>query len=806
MRNIVLFFIVLLHTSLLFSQQEKTLTATRISNAPNIDGVLDDTVWKKLPYYGDFNMLEPGTQGDIPLGYQTKVQLAYDNTAVYIAAYMEDPNPDSIASQFSQRDDVDAQADFIAVALNTYNDGINETRFGVTSAGTIFDSKISINDEDIGYNVVFECITSKNRKGWYAEFKIPYNALRFPELEIQNWSINFYRRIINSNETHSFAAIDNTKGKATQYNAPLLGIEKINPPVRLTLFPFTQGAVSALEGKTTASFSAGMDLKYGLSDSFTLDATLIPDFGQAAFDEVTLNLGPFEQTFEEQRQFFTEGTELFNKGRLFFSRRVGGAPSKEITDIQENEVVNQFPESVNLLNAVKVSGRTKDNLGVGFFNAITEKTYAKVLNEQTGVIREVLVEPLTNYNILVLDQQFNDNSSISLINTNVTRDGQFRDANTTAIIYDVSDKQNTYNLSGRNVASNVTKDNGISTGFLSEIELSRIKGKFRYRIEHKLSNTTYDINDLGLNRRNNYNNLEAEISYENFEPTKTFNKYKFELSTRHRRLYDPSVVTGNSFRLESFFVLTSRFAFGGFMDYRSSSDDYFEPRVEGKYVTFSKSLGTKIFISTDYRKVFAVDLSVGQRKDFDQPQQQLFIEFSPRYRFSDKFLVQIDTELTKRDDQFGYIDNTETDVFFGQRDLVSIENTLTASYNFDPYKAIDLRFRNYWTSVDYSDGIFFKLNDDGTKDVVDYQITQENDPNRNFNIWNLDLSFRWRFAPGSEASLLYRNQIFNSDNQATLGYTESLQNLFKQALQNTISLRVTYFLDYNNVSYIFNKK
>jgi len=806
MRNIVFLFIVLVHTTLLFSQQEKTLTATRISESPKIDGVLDDTVWNNLPYYGDFNMLEPGTQGDIPLGYQTKVQLAYDDTAVYIAAYMEDANPGSIASQFSQRDDVRAQADFIAVALNTYNDGINETRFGVTSAGTIFDSKISINDEDLGYNVVFESKISRDSKGWYAEFKIPYNALRFPELEIQNWSINFYRRIINSNETHSFAAIDNTKGKATQYNAPLLGIEKINPPTRLTFFPFTQGAVSTLEGVNTTSFSAGMDLKYGLSDSFTLDATLIPDFGQAAFDEVTLNLGPFEQTFEEQRQFFTEGTELFNKGRLFFSRRVGGSPSKEITDLEENEIVDQYPESVNLLNAIKVSGRTKDNLGFGFFNAITEKTYARVLNEQTGASTQVLVEPLTNYNILVLDQQFNDNSSISLINTNVTRDGQFRDANTTAIVYDVSDKQNTYNISGRNVASNVSKDNGISTGFLSEIELSRIKGKFRYRLEHKLANTTYDINDLGLNRRNNYNNLEAEISYENFEPNKTFNKYKFELSTRHRRLYNPNVITSNSFRFESFFVLKSRIAFGGFMDYRTSRDDYFEPRVEGKYVTFSKSLGSKMFISTDYRKVFAVDFGIGQRKDFDQPQQQVFIEFSPRYRFSDKFLVEINTDFSKRDNQFGYIDNTETDVFFGQRDLLSFENSLTASYNFDPYRAIDLRFRNYWTSVDYSDGIFFKLNDDGTKDIVDYQITQENDPNRNFNIWNLDLSFRWRFAPGSEASLLYRNQIFNNDNQATLGYTESLNKLFKQAVQNTISLRVTYFLDYNNVSYIFNKK
>lgn len=806
MRNKIFFLIVLAHTSLLFSQQQKTLTATRIYKAPIIDGQLDDPIWSTLPYFGDFNMLEPGTQGAIDVAYQTKVQLAYDDSAVYIAAYMDDPNPESIASQFSQRDDLSAQADFIAVALNTYNDGINETRFGVTSAGTIFDSKISINDEDLGYNVVFQCKISKDSKGWYAEFKIPYNALRFPEIEVQNWSINFYRRIINSNQTHSFAAIDNTKGRTTQYNAAILGVEKINPPIRLTFFPFTQAAVSTLEGDTTTNFSAGMDLKYGLSDSFTLDATLIPDFGQAAFDEITLNLGPFEQTFEEQRQFFTEGTELFNKGNLFFSRRVGGAPSREITDLEPDQVVEQYPESVTLLNAVKISGRTKDNLGIGFFNALTEKTYAKIVDQQTGAMDKVVVEPLSNYNIIVLDQQFNDNSSIALINTNVSRDGQFRDANTTAVVYDVSNKQNTFNIFGRNVASNVSDQNRITTGFLSEIELSRIKGRFRYRIEHKLANTTYDINDLGLNRRNNFNNFEAEISYENFEPTKIFNKYKFELSARHRRLYDPNVVTGNSFRFESFFVLTSRVAFGGFMDYRSSSDNYFEPRVEGKFVTFSKSLGSKIFLSTDYRKAFAVDLGIGQRKDFDQPQRQLFLEFSPRYRFSDKFLVLVNTDFTQRNNQFGYIDNTDTDVFFGQRDIQALENSVTASYNFDPYKAIDLRFRNYWTSVDYSDGIFFKLNDDGSKDVVDYQITEDNDPNTNFNIWNLDLSFRWRFAPGSEASLLYRNQIFNSDNQATLGYTESLNTLFKQSIQNTVSLRITYFLDYNNVAHFFRKK
>ncbi|MBT8255110.1 MAG: hydrolase, partial [Bacteroidia bacterium] len=127
---------------------------------------------------------------------------------------------------------------------------------------------------------------------------------------------------------------------------------------------------------------------------------------------------------------------------------------------------------------------------------------------------------------------------------------------------------------------------------------------------------------------------------------------------------------------------------------------------------------------------------------------------------------------------------------------------LTASFNFDPYKAIDLRFRNSWSVADYSDDIFWILNDDGSRTLFDYD-TEANNPNQNFNIWNLDLSFRWRFAPGSEATLLYRNQIFNLDELATLGYGQSLDNLFAQPTQHTISLRITYFIDYNNVKYLF---
>ena len=56
----------------------------------------------------------------------------------------------------------------------------------------------------------------------------------------------------------------------------------------------------------------------GITENFTLDATLVPDFSQVGFDDVVLNLGPFEQQFTEQRQFFTEGTELFNINNLFY--------------------------------------------------------------------------------------------------------------------------------------------------------------------------------------------------------------------------------------------------------------------------------------------------------------------------------------------------------------------------------------------------------------------------------------------------------------------------------------------------------
>ena len=804
MRYILSLLLLLLSTSTFFSQEKKEIEANRISNPPKIDGVLDDDIWKSISGVSDFKMFEPGNEGLISQEYQTIIKMAYDDNAIYIAAYMFDPNPDKILRQLSQRDEVFVQADLFYIALNTLNDGINETRFYITSAGTIGDSKSSQNEEDFNYNVVFDCKTSIDDKGWYAEYKIPYNALRFPEIEIQDWSVNFYRELKNKNETHSWNFIDNKKGNEKLYNGLIKGIKDINPPVRLTFYPFSQGLVSNLDSDTETNITAGLDLKYGISDSFTLDLTLVPDFGQTAFDEVRLNLGPFEQTFDENRAFFTEGVELFDKGEIFFSRRIGGPPSGTIKDLNTNEDIIESPSNANILNAIKISGRTKKGLGIGFLNSITERTYATIRDTVSGTTRKSIIEPISNYNVFVLDQVFSGNSSISLINTNVLRDGSdFRDANVTAGVFSIADKENRFRTSGRAIFSNVNEGEGFKTGFQSEFDIFRTEGNLRYRVGHDFANTTLDINDLGVNFRNNYNNFVAGISYEIFEPSKIFNKYEISLTARHRRLYRPGIQTGNNLSLDSFFFTANRFAFGLDADLTSERKDYFEPRVDGRYFIYAPNFRVSTWISTDFRKKLAFDLRGGIRNFIDDDAIQLQDWFYTKIsRISNHFILIWEAELYTSKNNKGYIDDNGIDVYFGQRDILNLENSLQASYNFDPYKAIDLRFRNYWGTADYSDDLFFLLNQNGTLTQFDYDISEYN-PNRNFNIWNIDLSFRWRFAPGSEVSFLYRNQIFNEDDLSNINFGDSLDNLFQQTAQHTFSIRVTYFLDYNNLKNIF---
>ncbi|MBV1924097.1 MAG: carbohydrate binding family 9 domain-containing protein, partial [Flavobacteriaceae bacterium] len=544
-----------------YAQDKKSLNITRTNEAPKIDGVLDDATWQNVEEATDFTQFRPDMGVTLNPHQKTIVKMTYDDDAIYVSAYLKD-KPEDIQKQLTTRDNF-GNSDFFGVILNPNNDAQNDIEFFVFSSGTQADAiSTPSNGEDFGWSAVWDSAVKIVDDGWIVEMKIPYRALRFSNDEVQTWGIQFHRRFRLDNSQYSWNPIDRTKGSFALYHGELKGITNISPPTRLSFYPFVSGIVRDFDGETETDLKVGLDLKYGITENFTLDATLIPDFSQAAFDNVTLNLGPFEQTFGEQRQFFKEGVDLFSKGNLFFSRRIGNAPRErnDVADelIETDDIVEEIienPREVKTLNAVKVSGRTKKGLGIGFLNAITEKTSARIRTTQytrdqvTNAIldstisyRKRVTEPLANYNLLIVDQQFNGNSSVSIINTNVTRNGDFRDSNVTGILADISTKKNTFNFRGQVKMSNVNlpdKEN-ISTGLSTFFMVRKISGKFRYSFDHSLSNTRYDINDLGLNFRNNFNNFGIDASYQIFEPTEKLNNFSINTWVNYRMLYKPS--------------------------------------------------------------------------------------------------------------------------------------------------------------------------------------------------------------------------------------------------------------------------
>lgn len=798
--------LLMLSAGLIYSQtpeasDKKVYSATKIETPPVIDGVPDEEIWQNIPVATDFVMVEPGDGKPSRSTHPTKVKIAYTNEAVYVAAYMYDNEPHRIRREFAQRDNIPV-TDYFFIDFNTYNDGENQTRFVVTAAGTIADAKMKGEREDFDYNVVWNAEISLDEEGWFVEMRIPYSALRFPDAAEQLWSIQMGRHIRHLNETYVWNYINKSVGEATHYNGLLMGIRNIDAPVRLSFYPYVSGEVDRFEGETVTAFSAGMDLKYGISDAFTLDATLIPDFGQTAYDEVELNLGPFEQTFGENRAFFTEGTELFSKGNLFYSRRIGDTPIgfNTVQDARlENEEIIENPEKVDLLNAIKISGRTDSGLGIGFFNAITETQKARLYNKVTEEVRELVTEPFANYNIFVLDQQFNQNSSVSLINTNVTREGHFRDGNVSGFLFDVYNGESSFNLSGEAKMSRINYPDRNKTGFASLLSLERTKGKIRYEVTHRFANETYDINDLGLNFINNYNDFFANASYRIFEPSGIFNQYRIRLYGNHRRRYNPAVSLGTGVGTSFFGITRDRLAFGGSTEYNTKFKDYFEPRRENSFFVFPAFGTVEGWISSDYRNRFAVDLRLGYSDGVNSDQAELDVNFEPRLRISNKFTIVYSFEYEKEDNRQSFVTLLPKNVIFGNRNIQSIENSLRGNYNFNTREALSLSFRNFWSSASFAENTFSRLLDDGSLTHFVYTVTEANDPDVDFNIWNLDLSYQWRFAPGSEMILLYRNSIFNLNKQSDLVYLESVDKLFQQPVRHNLSLRIVYYLDYSTI-------
>jgi len=803
-RFLYLIIAILCFSNIGLAQDKKTLNIQRAENAPKIDGILDDKVWGNAEIATNFVEYEPNIGTIRDRSQRTEVKITYDDNAIYVAAYLYD-DPEKMMKQLTSRDNF-GQSDFFRVTLNPNNDSQNDTQFVVFSSGQQADAIANPSiGRDSGWNAVWQSAVTIMDDGWVVEIKIPYRTLRFADQEKPTWGLQLERQFRRERSRYTWNAIDPTKGYAGLYHGELKGLDGIKPPVRLNLYPFSTGIVNNFDGKTDTDLTFGMDVKYGLTDNFTLDATLVPDFSQAGFDNVVLNLGPFEQTFSEQRQFFTEGVDLFSKGGLFFSRRIGNAPSGEL-ELNENEEAN-VPNEVKVLNALKVSGRTKEGLGVGFFNAITEKTFASITDTITGEKRNEVVEPVTNYNIVVVDQQFNGNSAVSLINTNVTRNGSFRDANATALVANLINKRNTYQIKTELRMSNVNYQNSdLETGFSSSLFVGKVHGNLRYSFNHDFADTKYNINDLGLNLRNNRNDFGGDVSYETFEPSGKLNSYRINGFINYRRLVDPN--TFSRFNIGGGYRASTRKldAYGFRLNMEPGKQyDFFESR-DGRAFIFENAVSTGAWFSSNFNRAFAIGLRANIGTLFEDGRDffRYDFEIEPRLRISDKLLLRYELNFNFRNGDRGYATEENDESIFGERNRQRLTNSLSSSYNFDPFHSLSLSFRHYWDTVDYDYELFTLLDNGRLTTESGYTIDNVSDnPNINFSTWNIDLSYSWQFVQGSFLTVLYRNQLFSSDDNVEDGFNDSLNLLFDQPAQHTLSLRLQYFIDFNGIKSIF---
>lgn len=776
----------------------KIVYTQKVSERPKIDGKLNELIWQNAAVAKDFIERIPSNGKPEPDSLRTEVKIIYDDLGIYLGATMYDPEPEKIQTELTARNEV-GSVDFIYFLINGYNDRQQSLQFLVSAANVQYDSKITNGNEDPNWDGIWYSAVEINDDGWVAEIFIPYSELRFPDKPEQIWGLNIEREVRRNRTRYVWNPIDNKKGSLHIYDGELHGITNINPPTRLSFQPYISSYYTDFDGKSDVTVNGGLDLKYGISDAFTLDMILIPDFGQTKFDESVLNLSAFEVQYQENRPFFTEGTELFSKGNLFYSRRVGGGPSL-YPNLGENEKISEFPARIDLLNAFKISGRTKKNLGIGIFNAITEKTYAKILNEETGETRKELVEPLANYNVFVLDQRFGQNNSISLVNTNTMRNGSYRDANATGLYADITNKSNTWKYWG-NLEGSWVMEEDTKFGMEGSIAAAKISGANRLQFSTFFRTKDYDINDLGYTGATNYINYYAYYGYRLLQPKGFLNNMNLNFNLNYNRRLESDLHYNANFNFNSSFTTRKFFTFGGgFETTIFKTNDIYEPRTFGRHLVVPMFYDMWGWISTDYRKKLAIDVTLDWYKYDQKGRGKLIFDFSPRYRVSDKFKLFYGFHATLSDKETGFAGKSADEIYIGERDRNTIENSLEAHYIFNEKMALNLAFRHYFTDVTYDK--FYTLNDDGS---LSRDPEFENQHNATYNSWNVDLRFNWWFAPGSQLSLLYRNSVESYEQYSNRSFNDNFNYMFDQPQLNSFSIKVSYYLDYNRMKHWFKK-
>ena len=389
-------------------------TALRATEVPTLDGdVLGDPAWKNAPPITSFVQEQPD-EGQ-PASEKTEVRVIFTADTLYVGVVLYDSDPGGIIVSDARRDAPMDDTDSFQMIVDTYRDRQNGFVFGTNPAGVEYDGQVTNEGQGggglgfgqmqsagsgSGFNINWDGAWTVRSKitvqGWSTEFAIPFRTLRYPAATEQAWGINFQRNIRRKNERAFWAPIPR---QFNLYRLSLAGsLTGVQTPAlkNLRITPYVLG--NALESGVIPADSeflgeVGGDLKYSLTPSLTLDATVNTDFAQVEVDDQQVNLDRFNLFFPEKRPFFLENAGFFSVGNpgevdLFFSRRIG---------------ISTAGEAIPILGGGRVSGKA------GRFNV-------GMLNMQTDDFDGTVAS--TNFTVMRVSRDLPNRSSIGGIFTN----------------------------------------------------------------------------------------------------------------------------------------------------------------------------------------------------------------------------------------------------------------------------------------------------------------------------------------------------------------------------------------------------
>ncbi|HET7190066.1 MAG TPA: DUF5916 domain-containing protein, partial [Gemmatimonadaceae bacterium] len=400
-----------------------SVLATRRTSPVAVDGKLDDAAWAAATPITQLRQSRPDEGA--PATLATEIRILYDDDALYVGARMSEPmGAAGIRAPLARRDQLLAAngnngsfnsltTDKLAVVLDPYHNHLDEVWFEINPAGVRGDQF----NGDPSWDPVWEGATQVTADGWTAELRIPYSQLRFSSRDVQTWGLQLWRFVdrLNEQDQWSFRKRNESGGPAYYGHLEGLAIAKVPRQAELLPYVVSRGQFKYAEpddpyhSRTRTKLNAGADIKYNLTSSLTLDATINPDFGQVEVDPALLNLSAYEVAFDEKRPFFIANRSAFSFGGLscincnntsslsaFYSRRIGRPP--QLNGLVGNSAAYaDMPDESTILGAAKITGRTNNGYTIGLMDAVTSKETARYLTALGAPEKAQTVEPLSNY-------------------------------------------------------------------------------------------------------------------------------------------------------------------------------------------------------------------------------------------------------------------------------------------------------------------------------------------------------------------------------------------------------------------------